>query len=44
MDGYVCVWFRGIHCVISLVVVMCMYVCIERWEDGPRGEIQRWHR
>lgn len=26
MGGCVCVWFRGIHCLISLAVVLCMYV------------------
>lgn len=30
---------RGIHCLTSLTVVICIYVCVLRWGDNPKSEI-----
>lgn len=38
MGGSVCVWFGGIHCLISLAVVIGMYVCVGRWGMAQRGK------
>lgn len=31
---------RRKHCLSSLAMVICVYVCVRRWEDHPKGKIQ----